>query len=416
MHDGRLQHLDGWPDLETSTSVVRCIKQSFSVVSNRGAAALWDCHIAQFPWMDDLIFNRWTRTTQGNRFLDAPAGTFAAGGLGIYGVLAGTPLDISVAGNHIGSLTVANSFSRGPGRIVGIGFEVTNTTSSLAVQGTATVYRQNQSHPLTTTFEAESTPGVYGEAFSGSCFTPPPANIAQAMLLPGSRQWHAKDGCYVVQAFVGQDNPPLTVDYTVPVVFPLDDLCDVQNTTPVFAPALIGGFVNNATKLYPIHMGGAVFTGLSPDTTLTVTLVYYYETFPNLSEQDILVLGTPSAVYDPVALELFSHALCYMPVGVAAYDNAGGDWFEGIISILRDVAPIAAPFLGAINPGLGAAALAAGGLAGAYLAPPGNPNRSPKLPKKRQMQAQSRPSRPLPPAKKKKKTRQQVNPRLVRNL
>lgn len=380
MHDSRLQNLEGWPDLETATSVVRCIKQSYSVASNQGGTTVWDCHIAQFPWDEDLNFRAWNRTTGGNRIINNPTGSFNVGGLGIYGLAAGSNFDVS--GGRIATLTMDPAYTQGSGRLIGMGFEVVNTTSQLAVQGTTTVYRQNQSHPLETAMISQSTPGVNDPSFTAHVVVPPPNSVATAMLLPGSRQWHAKDGAYIVQSFVGQDNPPLMVGYTAPVVFDSGD--DVvggfgTNISNVYAPApgisALNPIINVATKINPIHMGGCILSGLSPSTTLTVNRVYYYETFPNPSEASILVLGTPSCGYDPIALEFFSHCLARMSVGVPSGDNAGGDWFDGLMSILRDVAPLVTPVLTAFNPLLGAASAGIGAVADHYLAPPGNTNR-----------------------------------------
>ncbi len=386
MHDTRLDNLEGWPDLETASSVVRCIKQSVTVATNQGASANWDCHVVQWPWLDSLNSKRWLRSgaSGANRILDTPLGTFNAGGLQIYGMPADGDLDITAGG--IAELTIDPEFSQGPGRVVGMGFEVVNTTAEISQQGLVTVYRQNQPHPFPTTFSTITAGGVVDVPFTGHLVVSPPVDTATALLIPGSRQWKAKEGCYVVQSFVGQDNPPLTVNYEAPIISTQDDDCASVNSSQVYAPAtgLLGttgqAGINVATKIYPIHMGGAIFTGLSASTTLTINWVVYYETFPNPSEQGILVLATPSAPYDPVALELFSHTLMKMPVGVPAIENAEGDWFDGLMTFIRDAAPIAAPILAGFNPAFGLAASAAGSMAGSYLTPPGAVARPPPLP------------------------------------
>lgn len=437
-HDVQLKELQGWPDVETAPSVVRCIKQSVTVASNQPAGSNWDCHVVQWPFLDSLNSRIWRRTLLapggGNRVIHTPAGLFNMGGLQIYGMAANAQLDVSNAANQVGVIQLDPQITQGSGRIVGMAFEVVNTTSELQKQGQCTVYRQPQSHPTGDAWISLTNPPAVDPGFSAHAIRSPPVTQAQAMLYPGSRQWAAKEGAYVVQTFVGQDNPPQVVRYNQPVVIAdptLEDLVSTSgapNDSQVLAPASINvsagvNALNSATKIYPLHTGGAIFTGLSPTSTLTVTLNVFYETFPSTAEQNILVLATPSAQYDPIALEIFSHCLAQMPVGVTAADNAGGGWFDGLMSMIREIAPIAAPILGAINPALGLGAMAVGRGANAYLTQPSVQNRplmtntNKRAPAPRLMPA---PRGPAPPprttsrqnnartAKKKKKERKLV--------
>jgi hypothetical protein len=320
------------------------------------------------------------------------------GALQVYGTAAGVNLDVTVPAATVGQIPLGNTISQGSGRVVGMAFEVVNTTAEIAKQGQTTVYRQPQSHPTGDTWISATVAPVIDIPFSAHAIRSPPINQAQAMLYPGSRQWMAKEGCYVVQTFVGQDNPPQVVRYDQPVVIQnptQEDFAAATNAYTVLAP-LTGQMIpgangmgmNVATKIYPLHMGGAIFTGLSSTSTLTLTQNVFYETFPSTAETDILVLATPSAQYDPIALEIFSHCLSSMPVGVPASDNAEGSWFDGLMSIIRDVAPIAAPILSAFHPAFGIGAVAAGRMADSYLVAP-NANRKPKM----------KPLPPLPPPK-----------------
>jgi hypothetical protein len=382
-HDTQLRELAGWPDVETAPSVVRCVKQSVTVATNQAPGANWDCHVVQWPWLDALNSRRWGRPLLapggGNRIITNPtAAPFNTGGLQIYGVVAGNDLDVTDAGAQVGVIVLNPTISQGSGRIVGMAFEVVNTTAEISKQGQCTVYRQPQSHPTGDTWISTVVPPLLDIPFSAHMIRSPPLNQAQAMLYPGSRQWLAKEGAYIVQTFVGQDNPPQIVRYDQPCIIAdptQEDLCAANNISSVIAPVAsqmtptaVG--LNAATKIYPIHTGGAIFTGLSSTSTLTITLNVFYESFPSTAESDILVMATPSAQYDPIALEIFSHCLSQMPVGVTAADNDEGGWFNGLMSIVRDVAPMVAPFLTAVNPMLGAGAIGLGNLAGSYLTAP----------------------------------------------
>jgi len=82
-----------------------------------------------------------------------------------------------------------------------------------------------------------------------------------------------------------------------------------------------------AARVHPVHQSGAIFSGLSNATTLTVNCNIYYEAFPSSSDEDILVLARPSNPYDEKALEYYSTLMQSMPVGVMVKYNGLGDWF-----------------------------------------------------------------------------------------
>jgi len=87
---------------------------------------------------------------------------------------------------------------------------------------------------------------------------------------------------------------------------------------------------------------GAFFTGLSPQTTLNLTVHYYVERFPDVAQTDLVLLATPSPRYDSQALTFYSNAVRDMPVGVMQRENSLGSWFRGAIQTVRNwFAPLA---------------------------------------------------------------------------
>jgi hypothetical protein len=114
-------------------------------------------------------------------------------------------------------------------------------------------------------------------------------------------------------------------------------------------------------KSEPVHLVGAFMTGLSQETTLTVTWNVYYETFPSVDEREILVLATPSARYDGKALEVLNYALATLPVGVPASMNPLGEWFWNVVDTIADIAPAIGGMIG----GPGGALIGAGARKGA---------------------------------------------------
>jgi hypothetical protein len=72
-----------------------------------------------------------------------------------------------------------------------------------------------------------------------------------------------------------------------------------------------------------------------------VNTVYIIERFPSQLDADLVVLATPSARYDPQALDLYSEIIRSMPVGVPQRMNGLGDWFAEAVSTASDfIAPV----------------------------------------------------------------------------
>jgi hypothetical protein len=379
MHDTQLQNLAGWPDLECAGSVRRCIKQSMNVTKPSAVTtSTWDCHVVAWPFL--MNYDHHSYSLANSVILNnANAGpNTSSGGLIAYGVDAGAPLNVfnTFAGSAVqiaNQLRIDSAFTKGVGRLVGAGFEVINTTSDLYRQGTCTVYRSPQLK------QSEFTAFIHlGGDFEGYSsyeqVRPPPVSMEQAMLYPGTRQWKAEEGCYCVYPFCGNENPPKGQSFTNPIVFP-DRTGAIGETSDALAPAInsvVGGGVQVLPiKIEDVHMPGAMFTGLSAETTLTVNWNVYYESFPTADEQDILVMATPSCHYDPVALEFFSRALSNLPVGVPASDNPSGEFFSDFVQGIADWAPAIGKAMGGpfdlLGRGIGGAASY---VHDNYLAPP----------------------------------------------
>jgi len=345
-HDTQLKNLQGWPDVETGPSVVRCVKQSYTLAapSSIPSGTNWDCHVIMWPWHESIPFlPSNSRNNNQVDFLNLTVGQGSVGGIQAYAVPAGTNLLPVVPGVAIATSTLGLNYTQGSGRLTGIGFEVTNTTAEIYKQGTAFVWKHMQAaeSPASWTFHEAAT----GNAMVNSVapYRHPPRNAAEAMLIPGTRQWAASEGCYMVGSFHSVENPPVAAGYVQPVIMlPLseDQESPNVNTDHIYMPS-VNPITFAATddlqyyvpslKLDPIHQSGALFAGLSYQTNLTLTTIYYYETFPGLPNQDILVLATPSAEYDAEVLNIYSHTIGVSPIGVKVGENGLGDWFMGVI-------------------------------------------------------------------------------------
>jgi hypothetical protein len=216
----------------------------------------------------------------------------------------------------------------------------------------------------------------------------PPDTAANAVLFPNSKVWLAKDGVYAVQTLNTMDLPPQRM-VSGGVGYMLSTTAGANPVTQMFGtlPSSISGTPSNfPTAVYPFDNSGAFFTGLSNQTTLTITVRYLYERFPSMSsstlDTTLLTLSSPSAPWDSSALELYSRVLVELPPAVPVCENDDGSWFSRILGWIGDVAPVVGNIAGFFLPGasavgniVGTAAKAVGGV---YA--PASPSAPPPLP------------------------------------
>lgn len=366
MHDAPIRP-HGWPDLVSTPSVVRCIKQSLAIAKPDSVVTpTWDCHVIFWPWLQNLPFNLLQRVN--NYTYGVPLSDAAPlGGITTFGISGGSNLSISTSLSS-GALFVDPSFTEGASRVIGMGMEVVNTTAEIYKQGTVTVWRQQESAQSIGTMteyvitsldkkrDREAITATVVSLFDAAWIRSPPINIAQAMLYPGSRQFRAAEGGYMIGTYTDPENPPTFVAYTMPVI-PNNAVDDLEyanvNSGNVFVPTIQSATpvaCLPAVRILPMNQQGMIFTGLSAQTTLTLTWNVFLETFPSIAEEQILVLAEPSAMYDPIALELLSQIVGELPVGVPSTWNPEGEWWKEVVGTLGDLISGA---VGAFIPSLG---------------------------------------------------------------
>jgi len=203
----------------------------------------------------------------------------------------------------------------------------------------------------------------------------PPALLSEALLLDGSKQWKAKEGCYVVST-LNSDELPAGANSVNPIMH--KSVNDTTTTYPWLVQIPHGGGNSAYTQLpftisptsYTISLlsagnaqfqsfnhSGAFFSGLSNTTTLTVNAIYYIERFPSQQDSDLVVLARQSCRDDPIARELYSEIIREMPVGVPQRMNGLGEWFGDAVSSAMDfIAPVASaiplPFAQTLGAGM----------------------------------------------------------------
>lgn len=255
------------------------------------------------------------------------------------------------------------SFQReGMARIIAAGFEVHNDTETLTQSGSVTTYKSPQgSYAIDPVrrmdpFYNVSTPADIYTTGAFITMRRPPDNVQEATAMPTSQTWSARDGCLVM---VDMDTERTT--YAIPQHYPIalwgnDATADQQRSlfqgwgadivnTPADNDVYGAASTINPTRICPIGMSGAFFTGLSPSTKLTVEYRIIVETLPvnNLSE---LALASPASAYDPKAMEIYNHMTVEALSGVPVKMNAKGDWWKMVCAeVVKALPKIASAFI-----------------------------------------------------------------------
>jgi len=355
-HDTPL-NVTGYPDTNEAASVVQVIKLSSTLVAP--GSANWDAHIHQFPWLGST----------GNPQTKILAGTDSGSTFTITGsptqsntYWTGLSIDCVPSASptfHYTNTTITQPFNSAlqpylsnEFRVIAMGFEVINTTTDVNIQGLVTTYR----YPMPDLDSAKTLPifqsntNALALGFQDVLRTvAPPDTPNTALLLEGSRQWKAKEGCYCVGTLNSSEIPtgvnncgviiglsptdPIYAGSQSAISTPTNAGTSTIPSSPAFSLTVFGAPESNMTKF---NHFGAYFSGLSAATTLQVNTIYIVERFPTSQETDLVVLAKPSCRADHAALELYSEVSRMMPVGVPQRMNGLGEWFSDAVSAASD--------------------------------------------------------------------------------
>lgn len=367
-HDDTIPNWRGWPDLETYPSVCRCEKYSTTITAS---AAGDNILIYTWPILNQLLTNRVSRR---NGLID----TMTPGVSTDYTV---APLTIQHFANTTNmTLTSGTAYANlaqdpdtvaGIGRLCGWGVEIHDVTADLYKQGTLTVFQVPQGTEQDNQFlvkaQTISTIAVAATPFQGRVMNKWPDSLSDIMLMPGTRQWDTRQGIYAVIPLGSRDNFANPCNLEVPVVPLSTNAYPLDPGTIETGPLNIGTFASGGVatdplvflpnKLVPYHSKGILLSGLAAQSTFTINMILYVESFPSIEDRAIVTLARPSAEQDLAALTLISKTMHDMPVGVPVGMNVVGEWFA-------DVAAEVLPWLGAglsvlmpeLSPAIGAIA------------------------------------------------------------
>jgi hypothetical protein len=367
----------GIPDGLPQPSIIRTPKKSLNIISPLADKTLpFDCHIFTLP-------ERNYHSSGGATKFDSQASMAITGVLNcpdfatdaqmfvgpivIVCVAAGQPTTPSdPAWPPAGSVTIQvvdyNDYYYGQSRETFSAFEVHNVTNKLNVGGTVTVYRMPQFNleQLTSIYDV-TTNAFKSGAMPSTTSRLPPGNLEQAMLLKGTRQWEAEFGAYCVETFDHEHNLPMASRIGNRIFIAGDFIGgDVINQVPCIAGVNSG---LDLTHPYGItykpvskDTSGAYFTGLPGQTQLTLTQRKGIETFPTFLDP-LVTLARNTPDHEPLFFDLYKRASQELPPGVPVGENASGDFWDSVLGVIADIAPV-------VGGAFGPAGAALGGLAG----------------------------------------------------
>jgi len=360
----------GYPDNNVSVSVPRLVPLQATISAPPAAITNntpLDCHVLNMPFINSLqlqspgvrtnnLINETTASPNasvgGVTIMCATAGI--VGGATEWSASQYTPSAIAGGNVTCTFLSPDPSLYTGKTRVTGSAVEVYNTTASIYKQGSVTVYRTPvPDYTTNSTFVRYATGGNSLAYTPQSAVLVPswPLSTATATSLRGSRTWDAAEGSYQVHVLHSDEIPCDNTNYIQPYFTDSTfssgintPTLSLQNMTSGGSTPLVNTYSGfyNATAWTKMDMSGAIYSGLSPQTTLLVRWNVMLESFPDGSQPLLTTLANPSPCYDPKAIELYSYAMQDMPVGVKVNENGLGDWFSGVINKVSSViAPIA---------------------------------------------------------------------------
>lgn len=363
----------GYPDLMTIGTIVQEINLTTTVMAPPGVTGNWDCHIfnlAHFAAATGNIGDNccvWSPST-GQVTTYGGSASYPNSGLNILscetgGQLLPTQDSLPISTNLQTQNLTPLKYMMGRCRVVGMAFEVVNTTSELNLQGLVTAYRMPQQRQQSLFCGlSTSTAGVVSlDARIMTLFNSPPTSVSEALVLPSSKQWDAKRGAYVVCTQMGADNPITSVD-TMSVFYSAGGfwnsvanpgLCGFGQFSQNISQ---GGSNNFTTKYYaPYNTSGVYFSGLSNPTTLQVNYKIILESIPN--PRDIFAtMAKPATPYSVEAIRLYGELIEHLPVGVPFDENPNGEWFSTVLGVLGEIASLGSlvnPMFGLVGQGFG---------------------------------------------------------------
>jgi len=383
-HDSPVHSL-GYPDTSDIPTIVYKYNQTFNISAPPGVTGNWDVNIYNSP-----IAASSTGVIAGalsNSYTWSPDGTnpvVLIGGVTSTAVatdsLSWLPYNNGASTTTMVSQPPINNISADPGRIIAGGFEVVNTTPQLYRGGSVIYYTSPASTQPDNISNVSFVPSTLVspnyEGVTARVFARPPNSSNEAMLYTGSVLTAAECGAYVPIRFEDISNA-LSAGGGNPFVVSNGADTGVASNNPFLATS--GATVNSLQSPNRVifsngSYSGAYFTGLSPQSTLQLHSIFYFEQAPTAKlSPNIVPLATPSCPYDPLALHLYSTVIRMVAPGCHVDMNPAGEFFAQVLRVLESALPAVGaaltPVLGPLAIPLAQAGAFAAGAKANQLAP-----------------------------------------------
>lgn len=405
-HDSKLS-VSGLPDAECGRTVCQLKQNQFQLTAPAGTVGTWDAVVFNTR-LDSNITAYLGKMLEWNytRNIADPATYLSYASKSVMSICP------SVAGIGLGTLNAFTWTSSNPGRaffpstgftapdyagyvspnigsatsvrtsgaryrVIGMGWEIVNTTPAISAGGTATCVRVPS---RTETINGRVLKDVGVSAFSAATSVAdssadkpvatidfPPAFLGDA-LEQGAKSWQAADGAYVVNQ-LDLNDCKMTATTSRPVCVMADR--DIAAANSVSYGAFQYNCYGTLTDVYdsaqncvfPTEEGiqthfnasdacAVYLTGLPLATTLTVTLRVFVEIEPRSNDDALRALAPLAGTSPCIDLRALSHyqAACRnFPPAVKVGDNESGDWWELCKDLLQYAAPVVADYFGVGN-------------------------------------------------------------------
>lgn len=252
-------------------------------------------------------------------------------------------------------ITLADAWvGEGAARLTSVGYEIVDNTAELYRGGNMVNWRKSSAAvdiPLNV-----QTLGNVERRDAMRVFTGFPQDLATAFRVPGSTSRRFTEGTYVVGTFNhNKENFELPNGLgcaTLAAARPLNDVRPALFLGGITGLDREAGVVPNFFTYTHLDHSGSFCTGLTPQTTFTITLKSTIEIIPNANSV-LIDFAAPSIPYNPRVDELYQKIVTELPPSVPVHDNNHGDFFKKIVNVatplVSSLFPTAAPVIGAAS-------------------------------------------------------------------
>lgn len=352
-------HVAGFPDPYHDSTVVFYDKVVHKIrkPSNLPAGETWSAHVCTGPVMKSDLFYPFFNSKLGDVIIDEAQVLDSFGTVNVRTAQDGVPTfptdepDLAAyQASDPNQTRSAESFGAlekgfvGMGRLVAGGFEVHNDTPDLFKGGSVTVYSAPQES--SESYAARVSGNTFADAATIKNHKGIPATLKAASLYRSSRTWEAKDGVLVPFQL---NLAGSTMDYKAkPSLLNMFRSGEGAQTGGILQQGNILGtpgllLPDEPTRPAPLDTSGAYFTGLNENTVLTLSIKFFTEVAPSVTELSLLKLSSPSAEYDSHAINCYNHCVATLPPGVPVGFNDMGKWWRMVLTKLKEQAPRIVP-------------------------------------------------------------------------